>query len=406
MSWQTQVNMTAVQAGLKEMYVGQNLVELGYKNRPFYAMVEKNTELDGVGFPLPIKYSNGTTSALFANALANIAAPGITRFLLTSMSRYSLGQLDRKTMAASAKSTASFIKAVEVAVTGAVESVSEALSCDCYGDGTGQRSTIGTITTGVIVLPNPGDIVGFPLNQKLNAINSGSVRGASGWVVARNAQAGTITVSTSLGGAAGTPASWTAGDGLCLDGDYNAVLSGLQAWLPGSVQSNDSFFTCNRSADSRLWGVSYNPSATTTIEETLQDGVSILQREGGRPDAIFTGPASYTGLAKSLQSRGVYVMESKKVGDISFPGIVLQTAVGPLPVYQDPFCPAKAAFALQMDTWGLYSTGPTVEVQSDMGAEGNLLRVYNQDAGEVRVSSYPQLGCNAPGNNGKITLPV
>jgi len=398
--------MTAVQSALKEMYVGQNLVELGYKNRPLFAMVEKHTDLDGTGYPLPLRYSNGTTSALFANALANIAAPGVTRFLLTAMSRYSLGQLDRRTMLASAKSTAAFVKAVEIAVTGAVESLSEALAADLYGDGTGQRGTIGSISTGVITLTNASDIVYYPLNQKLNAINGGSTRGAAGWVIARNAAAGTVTVATSLGGSAATPASWQAGDGLCLDGDYNAVLSGLQAWLPGSVQSNDSFFGCNRFADSRLWGVQYNPSVTTTIEETLQDGVSILQREGGRPDAIFANPASYTALAKSLQSRGIYVMESKKVGDISFPGIVLQTAVGPLPVYQDPFCPAKTAFALQMDTWGLYSTGPTVEVQSDMGAEGNLLRVYNQDAGEVRVSSYPQFGCNAPGNNSKITLPA
>jgi hypothetical protein len=233
MAVQTQVNMTAVQSALKEMYVGQNLVELGYKNRPFYAMVEKHTDLDGVGFPLPIKYSNGTTSALFANALANIAAPGVTRFLLTSVARYSIGQLDRKTMMASSKSTAAFIKAVEVAVNGAVESLSEALAADMFGDGTGQRGTIGTISTGVITLTNASDIVYYPLNQKLNAINGGSARGAAGWVIARNAAAGTITVSTSLGGSAATPASWTAGDGLCLDGDLNAVLSGLQAWLPG-----------------------------------------------------------------------------------------------------------------------------------------------------------------------------
>ena len=280
--------MTAVQSALKEMYVGQNLVELGYKNRPFFAMVEKNTELDGNGFPLPIRYSNGATSALFANALANIAAPGVTRFLLTSVARYSLGQLDRKTMMASAKSTSSFLKAVEIAVNGAVESVSEALSADCFGDGTGQRSTIGTISTGVITLASPGDIVGFPLNQKINAI-SGTVRGAAGWVIARNAQTGQITVGTSLGGVAATPAGWTAGDGLCLDGDFNAVLSGLKAWLPGSVTgglgpappSGSPMIRPRPILCSTRPGAEVNVLAWTTQPITLASGMAAAMRPPG-----------------------------------------------------------------------------------------------------------------------------
>jgi hypothetical protein len=33
-----------------------------------------------------------------------------------------------------------------------------------------------------------------------------------------------------------------------------------------------------------------------------------------------------------------------------------------------------------------------------------MLRVYNSDAAELRVVSYAQLGCNAPGFNANVKL--
>ena len=72
------------------------------------------------------------------------------------------------------------------------------------------------------------------VNQVLqaNATDGGTPRAALGYVIARNVVAGTITVSaTTWGGAAGSPTNWTGGDYLLVQGDNNATISGLQAWL-------------------------------------------------------------------------------------------------------------------------------------------------------------------------------
>lgn len=402
---QTTLNMTAMQAALKQLYDGQALVELSYKNNPLWALIKKDEDFYGQNHPLPVQVSlSAGVSNQFANAQANEAAPAMYQFLVTRSKVYGIAPVDRETLMASASSEGAFLSAVQVNVRSTLRGVTNMLCAQVFRDGTGQVATIGSISTGVITLGNPQDVVNFDLNQKLNAINAGATRGASGFVVAIDRSAGTVTVSATLGGAAATPSGWTAADGLCQDGNYNQAFKGLAAWLPTTAPtSGDSFFGLDRSNDpSRLAGVRYDGSAQS-IEEAFIDGLSLLTREGGNPDVVVMGPTSYANFIKAMSGRISFV----KVGgdaDWSFQAAEMGVpGVGSVKIIQDRSCPAKLAYALQLDTWTFRSLSAAPEVQKDL-VTGDMLRMGSNDAGELRVSAYGQLECNAPGFNAVFKL--
>ena len=57
-----------------------------------------------------------------------------------------------------------------------------------------------------------------------------------------------------------------------------------------------------------------------------------------------------------------------------------------------------------MDTWKLYSLKPVPHIQKPDGLMA--LRRATADGIEVRIASYAQLGCKAPGWNGKVKFKV
>ena len=58
---------------------------------------------------------------------------------------------------------------------------------------------------------------------------------------------------------------------------------------------------------------------------------------------------------------------------------------------------------MQMDTWAVEGLGDVPQILR-YGDGLEMLRVYNSDAGEVRVGAYYNLRTNAPGWNANVTL--
>ena len=403
---QTTFDMVAADAALKELYDDQKVQSLVYKNNPFLAMVPKFTEFGGRSMPLPMVYNTSQgRSATFATAQANQTAADVAAFNLTRAKDYSIAKIDNQTMLASKTDKMAFINGATLVIDNAVRALTNSLSTSLFRSGTGTIGTIGTITSGVITLTNAGDVVGFERNMVLqaNATDGGaSPRGAAGYVVAVDRSAGTVTVSTSYSGSAATPSGWVNGDFLLVQGDNNAKVKGLLAWLPKTAPGATEFFGVDRSVDpTRLAGVRYDGSAQNN-EEALIDGSLLVAREGGLPDVCITSFASYSALEKSLGAKAQYVtMEGP--AEIMFPGILINGANGQIKVFPDRSCPAKTAFLLQMDSWKLYSLGDAPQIARY--ADGlEMLRVSNDDAAELRVVYYAQLGCSAPGHNGVISL--
>jgi hypothetical protein len=395
-------------AALKELYDGQVVENLVYADNPFLAMLKKNTDFGGKYKPIPIitGVSQGRSST-FSNAQGNQSPVQIESFLLTRASDYSIATIDNQTMLASRTDKMAFLEGAKLVIDGAIRSITLSISSAIFRTGTGSIGQIsGSVSSGVITLSNPNDVVQFEINQVLqaNATDGGTPRAALGYVVAVNRSSGTVTVSaTAMGGAAGSPSGWTSGDYLLVQGDLNLKPKGLAGWLPATAPSSgDNFFGVDRSVDTtRLAGVRYNGS-TQSIEEALIDASSLLAREGGKPNKCITNFASYSALEKALGAKVQYI-DAKGPANIAFRGILVNGANSQIEVFPDRNCQPQTAYLLQMDTWALECLGDAPQILR-YGDGLEMLRVANADAGEVRVGAYYQLRTNAPGWNANVSL--
>jgi len=402
------LDLTAMNAALKELYDGQVIENLVYADNPLLAMLKKNTDFGGKYKPIPIiiGVSQGRSST-FSNAQGNQSPVNVQSFLLTRVSDYSIATIDNQTMLASKTDKMAFLEGAKLVIDGAIRSVTNSIAGALFRSGTGSIGQITSISTGVITLTNPADVVNFEVNMVLqaNSTDGGTPRAALGYVTAVNRTAGTVTVSASgMGGAAGNPTSWAANDFLLVQGDNNAKCSGLQAWLPFTDPgSTDNFYGVNRSADrTRLAGVKFDGS-NESIEEALIDASSLNAREGGKPNMAFMPFASYGALEKALGSKVQYA--DLKVGEIGFRGIKVNGANSVITVLPDRSCPTQTCFLLQMDTWAIEGLGEVPQILR-YGDGLDMLRVYNADASEVRVAAYYNLRTNAPGWSSNVKLAV
>lgn len=409
---QTVLNMTAANAVLKELYTDQVLQNEVYKNNPAFAMIAKNTDFGGKYKPIPIIIGTSQgNSNTFANAQANQSAANLQSFFLTNTSDYSIAQIDNRTMLSAKTDKMAFIQTAKVLVDAAIRASKNRAAFALFGDGTGTIGQIGTIASGVITLNNAQQVTQFEINQVLDAgtASGGTQWTAKGYVIAVNRSTGTVTVSTTLGGTAATPTSWTNTNYLTTDGDLNAKASGFAAWLPKTPPtSSDNFYQVNRSTDvTRLSGVQYDGSATgETIEETIISASELVGREGGQPTKLITNYATYTALIKSLGSKVQYVTESMiNNPQIAFTGVKVQGSNTMIDVFPDRSCQAFAGYLLQMDTWALEGLGDVPQILR-YGDGLDMLRVYNGDSSELRVGGYYNVSCNAPGYNSQITFTV
>lgn len=402
----TLYDIPAATAALKELYSGQVVQNLVYKDNPYIAMVPKKTDFYGKSYPVPIQIgvSQGRSST-FSAAQTNISAPVLNEFQVTRRRDYSIGQLDNETMLASASDMGSFVKGAKVVVDSAIRSLKNSMASSAFRSGTGSIAQLGSIAAGVITLLNIADVVQFELNMTLqaNATDGGTPRAAQGWVIAVDRVLGTVTVSaTGLGGAAGSPAAWAASDFLLQSGDNNAKLIGLGGWLPQTVAGGDNFFGVNRSTDRvRLAGIFTDQSAVS-VEEAQIFASQLAGREGGSPGIGIVSFASFTALQAALGSKVTYA-DYKGPANIAFRGITVNGATGPIDIFPDRNCPSLTEWLLQMDTWSLASLGEAPQIlQYEDGAL--MMRVSGADAMELRTGLYGNFTCNAPGWNAQVKL--
>lgn len=432
-------NATDNIATLKELYSDDSWVmkDLVFNKNPLLAIMPKDETEMGMGgksFPVPVMYDTGSgRSANLGTAQTYQTAPQTVEFQCTRVSNYSVATLTNDFLRASASSIGAFMPAAELNVKSAFQSISNDLAHDLYGDGSGIRGSYGlgsgSISSGVITLDNLGMVYQFAVGMALISFSvSGSTPtqstgAAIGYVVAVDTGLGTVTVSASQGGAAGTPSSWSASfPYLAQAGDVNFVsnglnsanmlkIAGLGAWIPSSAPSgSDNFFGVNRSVSpTKLAGLRFQGGASESIQDALIDCVNQLNAqssEAGDADYIFMNPVSYQTLLKQLTSQANYVSVKHDEIDISFKALVLPTANGEIAILQDRNAPAQLAWVLTLKTWKLRSLGKVPQFLTFPGFYDQLgFPVPGSDAVELRVGYYAQLTCNAPGANAICPLP-
>lgn len=366
---------------LKQLYSDDAWVmkDLVFNKNRFLSMVDKDeTEmgLGGLNFPIPVLYDvGGGGSASLGTAQTYQTAPATVSFLLTTVNVYRVGSIQNQFLRASAQNIGAFMPAAKMNVKSLYMGAANDIAYQMFADGSGSRGTYGlgtgSISSGVITLDNLGQVYQFSVNMALNSYSvSGqtatqSTGGAIGYVIAVDTSLGTVTVSPTQQGAAGTPSGWStsfpylsrAGDTSFAANGLNSAnmlcIAGLGAWIPSTAPGgSDSFFTVNRSASpTKLAGLRFQGS-TESIQDCLIDATNQLaaqSSEAGDPDVIFINPVSYQTLVKNLTGQGQYQMVRAKVNEeveISFKALVLPTANGEISIIQDRNCPAATAYIL------------------------------------------------------------
>lgn len=426
---------------LKELYTDDAWVmkDLVFNRNPTLALMDKDESEMGLGgkyFTIPVLSDTGAgRSASFGTAQTFQSAPVTQEFEVTRVQNYSLATLTGDFLRASAESIGAFMPGAELNVKSAFQAIGNDMALDMFGNGSGTRGTYGlgsgSISNGVITLDNVGQSLFFSVNMALVSFSitgqtpTQSTSAANGYVIAVDTGAGTVTVSATQGGAAGTPTSWsTSFPYLAQAGDVNFISNGLSsanmlkmagfgAWIPSTAPSgSDMFFNVNRSVSpTKLAGLRF-PGSGESIQDALIDSVNQLAANGneaGDPDFIFINPTSYQALVKSLTAQGVYQMIKAKINEdvsISFKALVLPTANGEIAILQDRNCPAQTAYIITLKTWKLRTLGKAPMFITWPGFYDQLgIPVPGADAIQLQVGYYGNITCNAPGSNAVVSLP-
>lgn len=413
---------------LKQLYVGQKVTDMTYKDNPLLAMLKKEEKFSGKFIPIPVKYGNSQGgSATFANAYNNQSSNLVAEFLVTKVSDFSLATIDGQMYASASDDLGSFVNGLEFLIDGAWDEAVTRLATALFRNGAGTIAQIASVTnisgnSYLITLSNPDDNVQFDVNQTLVAVQfsdgSGTAPTDTAMVNQVDRNAGTLTVTSLTNIATDWPATYslaTQGDLPSLNNNNyqpngstatNSTLkiSGLAAWIPvGGPPVSDSFFGVNRNLDNtRLAGISYN-GINLSIEEAILKGSAKMFLQGAKPDIGVCSAATYNALVTSLGSKLVYI--DQKVGAIGFRGIEINGAAGVIHVFPDRSCPDGLVYLLELDTWCLRSAGGAPHILSNVdGIE--ILRIPQSDSYELRVGAYMQLYTTKPGRNGVVQIQV
>ena len=402
------LDLTSFASALKQHYTDERVQNMVYRDNPLLALMPKYEQFGGKNLPIPIIFGNPQgRSATFSTAQANKTASQITDFVLTRARDYALASIDNETLEASKGNANAFIEAATTEIDGAINSITRSMAIAMYRSGSGSIGQADAAATGTsLQLKEAADVTNFEVGMELKfstADGGGAEKSGSVTVTAVNRDSGELTVDalSAIDGGTGVAAD----DFVFVEGDYDAKIKGLQAWLPNAAPTaGDNFFSVDRSADAtRLGGIRYDGSAQP-IEEALIGAIHRVSREGGRPTHVFMSYEKWDELTKSLGAKVQYIEEAVKVGNafLNFRGVMVHGPKGPVKVMPDQNCPNGRAFLLQIDMWKCYSLGKAPRILDTDGLK--MLRESSADAVEIRVGYYAQLGCRAPGYNANIRL--
>jgi hypothetical protein len=398
---------TAATPILKTKYQSKKVQSMAYKKSPALGMIPKDNDGPGDQKNFVMRYARTSGgSSQFGTAQTNAGPSSYKKFAVTTVTDYSVASITGKTIMECKGSAKALVDAMSGELNSAIETAAESAEVNIYGNGGGARAVIdgaSTMAGATITLSKPADIARFENGMWVQLASTdgttGSVRGGHVQITGIDRDLGTLTTSggnwsTQIPGALNT-------DFIFREGDFGATMSGLGAWLPASAPGATAFFGVDRTADTtRLGGVRYN-GAGGPQDEVIIEAAARLLKENGTPDILLANNLDVSPLVKQLGTKRQYTSADSTLAGIGYRAMEIETAAGPVKIVADPKCPKGTAWLLQMDTWELVSMGDVPHILDLDG--NNWLRESGADAYQIRVGSYSNVGCYAPGWNCRIT---
>jgi len=409
-------DLTAYDSVLKEHYTNDRVVDMTYRNNPFYALIPKMERFGGKNLPIPIAYGDPQgRSKTFSNAQARAQATSklFKEFSLLRVKDYSLATIDNETLEATKGDPNAFLEAATSEIDGAINSLKRSLAVNLFRDSSSQIGQVNvepasTSSTFVVFIKSAGDISNFEVGQVVviySAKAGGSQRSSDGTAVAfaivgvdRSGATPSITLTGTYDGS-GTIA---ANDYIFVEGDRGLGIAGLADWIPSTAPTSTAFFGVDRTADVTRLGGHRLDGTSAPLEEVLTEGDAIVAGSGGFAiDHYFMSHSKYKDLKNSLGSKVQYV-DMQATPRVSFRGVMIDGVNGPIKCVPDHNLSDDTIFGLQLEYWKFYSLGAACRVLSPDGLQ--MLRQASDDGAECRYGFYGNLGCRAPGANINISV--
>jgi len=289
--------------------------------------------------------------------------------------------------------------------------------------GAGHALGSGTISSGVITLTNVSEAKNFAPGMILEAsANDGSstahalINASLGYVIAVNANAGTVTVSATDGGSAGTPTSWTGtmyffrykdfqGEGSSYDA--RNIVDSIQQWIPTADPSATAFRNVVRTTSVialsgvRLTSTEYSRYSAAQRLRRLAVKFHRVGYNIGGDMAFWASPTQWENIANELEAAGHRDLEMKEAVT-GTTAIKIRGPNGIIPLMSGNRFPDDGAWLLSRNSMKLATAGAFPYVLSGDGLQ--MLRVSDADTYEQRWKGICALCVRAPGANGYVPL--
>lgn len=373
----------------------------------FLALMKKDTKANGSLFEVAIQTTaGGGRSADFAVGKANNNGGTGKRFAFDYKNDYSWARIDAKDMAA-ARAGGGVVPALEHAMKNTMRNIKRSLASAVAGDGSGRIGKISAIppttAAGTFRLNDWRDLVHFQVGMYLET--NPTRTGSAGTIRAGRALVTGVSDSRTDPRIAFTAeGGWApvVDDFVYAEGDYDAKIQGIQAWIPVVAPTvGDSFGGVDRSTNPRqLAGIRVDVSGEATHTEALLSSGEEFQVYTAETTHVILSPADWIQLEREQEEkkRLVNVENEYKIGIVG-----LQLEDGSIAVC-DPYFPKGFAYRVNIDTWTLMSMGDAPHLANEDGLK--MLRVSDADAFEAMMRYWANLKCDAPDENGVVTLPA
>ena len=428
------IDITSAAKIIKFLYPDYTVPRELRKNNPFYSLLKKNTNFVGksVEVPLTINSTQGGGATFAGAKTASEAAASYANtyasFTLTRKTDYSLATIGGEAMKAAVKDQGAMVDLFQDTMDLSMFTAMRSISRHLFRDGTGTIGRIAVTTASpTFTLSTPSDAYNFSIGERISVFSG---TGGSAFmydteinstittpltVTAVDRKAGTVTLSSGTSIAAGhylaraTDRTLATNDATVFTN--SKVITGVKQWLAGSATGAAVGLSVSAFLPADLYGVTRTTDKSSLAgslldctgaspDEAILQLVSDISAEGGMPDHCFMNPRDFAALNKFLGSRVVYGRaENKDEADFGFQSIVLQGDAGPVKCVSDINVPQSEIFALQLDTWDLFSLNAAPHILDY--DQNNFLRVSDDDAYQIRIGSYANLRCRAPGFNGR-----
>jgi len=408
---------TTIDALLKEYYDDGALVNETYIDNPLWARMSKQESIGNVTgrhFVHPVVFASSqgrSRSFTQAQNRGQTTSEQSVDFLVPRVTNYQLATVQTEAVLQTKGDRGAFVDILTLITDNAVRNLGLAQAHSMYGTGSESIGQIaaGGITTSVITLAKTDQSLNFEVGMELDlaaAEVTGGVEayGSNGhglYVIKVDRTANTITVGTAAGvavnvtdSADGIPTA-APGDFIFVRGDRNLGMQGVQAWIPYGGPAAGTFLGVDRSADPVRLAGNYLDASQLAIEDAFIQAANNVAKQGGKLTHFFIPYNKYSQLLKS-QSAKVTIVEEVNP-DISFDGLQVLTAKGPVLVMPDRNCPSDKMFGLDINTWAYTHVGDPVQM---FNLDGNTwLRQASSDGLEIRFFSMGNLVCRVPAHN-------